>query len=66
MKAWTATSLRREQYNGLQLLATKDRRTVAQFLSLLLEKAKVPELTDEELEARLKQLKRFILEVEAR
>lgn len=65
-KDWMATSLRREQYNGLRLMATKDTRTVAQMLYLILRKGGVPELTDEELETKLKKLKNVVMEVEAR
>ena len=63
---WSTTSIKREQRNGLRYLAAKDSRAMAQMLFLVLRKAGVPELSDQELEEKLKKLKVVVMEVEAR
>jgi len=70
LKDFTSTNVRNPQYNGLRLLAFIDQRTVSNKVDLLFQGIGVPELSDEELESRIKQVKeqrsRKIMEVASR
>jgi hypothetical protein len=49
---WTAVAIRKPRMNGLRFIATKRGRSVGSILDMILEKANVNELTDEELKEK--------------
>lgn len=53
---WTSVAIRRQRMNGLRLEAEKKKRSVGNVLDLVLDRAGVSELSDEQLTAKLKEL----------
>lgn len=54
---YESIQIRSLRKNGLRLLAKQNRRSMLQQLDLLLEKARVPDLSDKELHNALKETK---------
>lgn len=52
---WQTTQVKAERLNGLKLRATRENRSVANMLDTILQDAGVPEMTDKELEKKLKE-----------
>jgi hypothetical protein len=52
---WETAQMKSERLNGVRLRADRENRSVANMLDTILQDAGVPELTDKELEKKLKE-----------
>lgn len=58
---WTTIGIRLERLNGLKLLAGRDgRRTPGNMLDIILERSGVEELSEEELQKKLRKLSKEV------
>jgi predicted solute-binding protein len=56
MIGWTAVTIRNQRMNGLKFAAERESRTAAAMLDVILQRAGIPLLTDEELSQKLAEL----------